>query len=87
MPTFDIVQLAGFNRPPGNGSLFITWSSNADYTATREELVWRAGDVFGRVLSGTLHVEIAGTFRLTKAAAARRLLESRQVTGKLFLIP
>lgn len=87
VPPFDIVQLAGFNRPPGNGSLFITWSSNADYTATREELVWRAGDVFGRVLAGTLHVEIAGTFRLNEAVDAHRLLESRQVTGKLILIP
>jgi NADPH:quinone reductase len=87
VPPFDIVNLAGFNRPPGNGSLFITWSSNADYTATREELLWRASDVFGRMLAGTLHVELAGTFALNEAAAAHRLLESRNVTGKLILIP
>jgi NADPH2:quinone reductase len=87
VPPFDIVHLAGFNRPPGNGSLFITWASNADYTATRAELLWRAGDVFGRVLAGTLHVELAGIFTLSEAAAAHRLLESRKVTGKLILIP
>jgi NADPH2:quinone reductase len=79
--------LAGFNRPPGNGSLFITWSSNEDYTATREELLWRAGDVFSRVLAGTLHVEVAGTFPLSEAVVAHRLLESRKMTGKLILIP
>jgi NADPH:quinone reductase len=86
VPPFDIVQLAGFNRPLGNGSLFITWSSNADYTATREDLLWRAGDVFGHVLAGTLRVELAGTFALSEAAAAHRLLERRQVTGKLIMI-
>jgi len=87
VPPFDIVQLAGFNRPPGNGSLFITWSSNADYTATREELLWRARDVFDGMLNGTLRVEIAETFALSEAAAAHRLLESRTVIGKLILIP
>jgi len=87
VPPFDIVQLAGFNRPPGNGSLFITWSSNADYTATREELLWRARDVFDGMLNGTLRVEIAETFALSEAATAHRLLESRTLIGKLILIP
>jgi NADPH:quinone reductase len=83
---FEIVRLAGFNRPAGNGSLFITWSSNSDYCATREELLWRAGDVFHGVLEGTLLVEVAGTFPLSEAARAHRLLESRGVTGKLVLV-
>jgi NADPH2:quinone reductase len=84
---FDITRLAGFNRPRGNGSLFITWSSNEDYTATREELLWRAGEVFDQVLAGRLHVELSGSFTLSEAAAAHRLLESRSVTGKLILTP
>jgi NADPH:quinone reductase len=84
---FEIVGLAGFSRPAGNGSLFITWSSNSDYTATREELLWRAGAVFGGILAGSLHVELAGSFALSEAAHAHQLLERRGVTGKLILIP
>jgi NADPH2:quinone reductase len=87
VPPFEIVSLAGFSRPAGNGSLFITWSSNSDYCATREELLWRAGEVFDGVLEGTLHVELAGTFPLDEAAEAHRLLEGRAVTGKLILLP
>jgi NADPH:quinone reductase len=87
VPPFELVRLAGFNRALGNGSLFITWCAGSDYTATREELLWRAGDVFNGILDGTLHVEISGTFPLSEAVAAHRLLESRTVTGKLILIP
>jgi NADPH:quinone reductase len=84
---FEIVSLAGFNRAAGNGSLFITWSSNSDYGATREERLWRASDVFNGILEGALRVEVAGTFPLSEAAAAHRLLEGRGVTGKLLLLP
>jgi NADPH:quinone reductase len=85
VPPFEIVRLAGFNRPAGNGSLFITWSSNSDYTSTREELLWRAGEVFGGILEGALHVEVVGSFSLNEAARAHELLERRRVTGKLIL--
>lgn len=87
IPPFEIVNLAGFSRPAGNGSLFITWSSNSDYCATRKELLWRADDVFSGLLEGSLHVEVAGSFPLGEAAHAHRLLESRTVTGKLILLP
>jgi NADPH2:quinone reductase len=87
VPPFDIVSLAGFSRAPGNGSLFITWSSNSDYAATREELLWRAGEVFTGILEGSLRVEVANSFALAEAAAAHRLLEGRDVTGKLLLLP
>ena len=87
VPPFDIVELAGFSRAPGNGSPYITWTTNGDYSATREELLGRAGDVFGGVLAGTLRVAVAGSFALDEAAQAHRLLEGRGVTGKLLLIP
>jgi NADPH2:quinone reductase len=87
IPPFEIVRLAGFNRPVRNGSLFITWSSNSDYTATRADLLWRATDVFGGILEGTLHVELAGSLPLSEAARAHELLERRGVMGKLILIP
>lgn len=84
---FEIVRLAGFNRPAGNGSLFIPWSSNSDYGTMCEERLWRAGDVFNGILEGMLHIEVAGTFPLSETASAHRLLEGREVTGKLLLLP
>ena len=56
-------------------------------TADREELEWRASEVFGWVASGELKLRIGGTFPLAEAAEAHRQLESRLSTGKLLLIP
>lgn len=69
------------------GSLFLTRPSLGDHTATREELLWRAGEVLSWVKSGVLKVHISGTFPLANAAEAHRQLEDRHSTGKLLLIP
>ena len=42
----------------GKGSLFLTRPSLGHYTLTREELLWRAGDVLGWVASGKLKLRI-----------------------------
>jgi NADPH2:quinone reductase len=59
----------------------------ADYTTTREELIWRAGEVLNWVANGSLKLRIYHTFPLAEAAEAHKLLESRQTTGKLLLKP
>lgn len=69
------------------GSLFVTRPSLAHYAATREELEWRANDVFNWVASGKLNVRIGGTYALKDAAQAHRDLEGRKTTGKLILKP
>jgi len=69
------------------GSLFLTRPSLANYTATREELSWRAGEVLSWVKNGTLRLRISGTFALKDAAEAHRQLEGRKTTGKILLIP
>ena len=69
------------------GSLFMTCPGLADYTADREELLWRAGEVLDWVASGQLKLRIGGTFPLTDAAEAHRRLQGRESTGKLLLIP
>ncbi len=69
------------------GSLFLTRPSLGHYTATRDELLSRAGDVIGWVKSGRLKVRIGRTFPLKEAAEAQRYLASRESTGKLLLIP
>jgi NADPH:quinone reductase len=67
------------------GSLFLTRPSLAHYVATREELLWRAGDVLNGVKSGGITLRIDKTYPLAAAADAHRDLESRRTAGKLLL--
>jgi NADPH2:quinone reductase len=69
----------------GKGSLFLTRPSLGFYTATREELLWRAGDVLKWIDEGQLKVRIDKIYPLADAASAHRDLESRRSTGKLIL--
>lgn len=80
VPPFDPRRLA-------QGSLFLTRPGIADYTATRAELLWRAGDVLDAVAAGTLRVHVHDRYPLTEARRAHEDLESRKTTGKLLLIP
>jgi NADPH2:quinone reductase len=69
------------------GSLFMTRPTLAHYIATEEELAWRAGDLFSWIAAGELKVHIDREIPLADAAEAHRLLEGRQTTGKVLLIP
>jgi NADPH2:quinone reductase len=69
------------------GSLFLTRPTLGHYVATREELRWRAGDLFGWIAAGDLAVHIGGRYPLEEAARAHEDLESRRTTGKLLLTP
>ncbi len=79
VPPFDLQRLNAA------GSLYVTRPSMGAYTATRDELEWRAGEVFGLVTAGTLHVRIGARFPLAQAAEAHRALEARATTGKVLL--
>jgi len=67
------------------GSLFLTRPSLAHHLATREELLWRAGDVLNWVAAGKLKLRIDRTYPLAEAASAHRDLEGRHTAGKLLL--
>ncbi|MFO8076926.1 MAG: quinone oxidoreductase family protein [Actinomycetota bacterium] len=69
------------------GSLFLTRPNLAHHIATREELAWRAGELFDAVASGALDVRIGETHPLGDAAEAHRRLEARATTGKVLLLP
>jgi len=69
------------------GSLFLTRPTIVHYIATRAELLARAGEVLGWIKSGRLKVRIDRELPLAQAAEAHRLLEGRQTTGKVLLIP
>ena len=81
VPPFDLQRLNA------KGSLFVTRPSLAHYIATRDELLWRAEEVFAAVADGSLTVAIGGRYRLEDAPAAYEALETRASTGKLLLIP
>lgn len=69
------------------GGLFLTRPSLAHYTANREELLWRAGDVLQWINDGKLKIRVDRTYPLAKVADAHRDLESRATAGKVVLIP
>ena len=69
------------------GSLFLTRPSLAHHLLTREELLWRAGDVLAWVSSGELKIRVDRAYPLAAAAEAHRALEGRHTAGKLILIP
>ena len=68
-------------------SLFFTRPTLVHYTLTREELLARAGDLFGWIASGRLDVRIGGRYPLADARRAHEDLEARRTTGKLVLVP
>ena len=81
VPPFDAALLAQ------KGSLYLTRPSLAQYILTREELLWRAGDVLNWITTGELKLRIEKTFPLSEAAEAHKQLEGRATTGKILLLP
>lgn len=79
VPPFDPQLL---NR---KGSLFLTRPTLGHYVATREELLWRAGELFAWIAAGELSVRVGAEFPLADAAEAHRALEGRRTTGKVLL--
>jgi NADPH:quinone reductase len=69
------------------GSLYVTRPTLAHFTATPEELQWRAGELFEGLASGKLTFTLGGEYPLAKAAQAHQDLEARKTSGKLILIP
>ncbi|MEO6965537.1 MAG: quinone oxidoreductase [Acidobacteriaceae bacterium] len=81
VPPFDPIQLSR------SGSLFLTRPTLIHYTRTREELDARATDVFQQLEHGELQLRIHASFPLAEAAKAQEVLQTRQSTGKILLIP
>ncbi|HSE18523.1 MAG TPA: quinone oxidoreductase [Pyrinomonadaceae bacterium] len=81
VPPFDLIKLSQ------KGSLFITRPTLGHYTATREDLEWRANDVLQSIARGDLKLRIHKVYPLADAEQAHRDLEGRKTTGKLLLKP
>src|SRR3954447_21133027 len=81
VPPFDLQRLNS------GGSLFVTRPTLKHYILTREELLWRGGEVLSAVAAGTLQIEIGGRYPFSEAHRAYEDLTGRKTTGKLLLIP
>jgi NADPH2:quinone reductase len=69
------------------GSLYLTRPGLAHYTATRDELMWRAGDILKWISEKSLKVHIDQIYPLKEAAQAHKNLEERKTVGKVLLRP
>ncbi|MQY29138.1 quinone oxidoreductase family protein [Nocardia aurantia] len=69
------------------GSLFLTRPTLVHYTRTRDELLWRAGDIFDALATGGLRIRVGAEYPLAEAAQAHRDLEARKTTGSIVLLP
>jgi NADPH2:quinone reductase len=69
------------------GSLFLTRPTLFAYTADRESLHWRSGDIFKWVVEGKLKLRLENFFALSDAQEAHKSLEGRKTTGKVILTP
>ena len=69
------------------GSLYVTRPSLPTYTASRDDLVRAAADLFSAVESGAVQIRVNQTFPLSQAAAAHEALEARRTTGSTVLLP
>ena len=69
------------------GSLYVTRPTLATYTATREDLLATANDLFSVVASGAVKIPINQKYALKDAVKAHQDLEGRRTTGTTILIP
>ncbi|MEJ7607729.1 MAG: zinc-binding dehydrogenase [Bryobacteraceae bacterium] len=79
VPPFSIAQLNTL------GSLYLTRPSLGYYTSTREELIWRADELFTAIAGGKLKITIDRTYPLAEAGQAHTDLEARRTSGKVLL--
>jgi NADPH2:quinone reductase len=69
------------------GSLFLTRPTLVTYTATREDLLKAARDLFAVVKNKAVQISINQTYPLREAARAHSDLEARKTTGSTVLLP
>ncbi|MBI1280943.1 MAG: zinc-binding dehydrogenase [Anaerolineaceae bacterium] len=83
----DVNRLSGITENSFAGSLTVTWAAASHYIEDHKDLLACARAVFDLMAADRLKIQIAKQLPLNQAADAHRLLESRQVAGKVLLLP
>ncbi len=78
VPPIDLTKLTA-------NSIFLSRPTLKHFISNREELLWRANEVFKAHLNGHINVRIGGRYTLESASQAHQDLEARTTTGKLVL--
>ena len=81
LPPINVSDLAS------RGSLFFTRPTLFTYTASREDLIAGANDLFDAVRTGKVRIEVRQRYPLAQAAQAHIDLEARRTTGSTVLVP
>ena len=81
------IEAFNINLLAQKGSLFATRPTLNTYTATREDLLATANDLFAVVSSGGVKIPVNQKYPLKDAQKAHRDLESRATTGSSILVP
>lgn len=81
------VPLLEINLLALKGSLFMTRPTLFDYIAEREDFLRMTKELFDLILAGKIKAAPQHRFALKDAAKAHRLLETRQATGAVVLLP
>lgn len=76
VPAFPVLRLI-------KKSAYVTRPKLLDYTTNREELTWRADEIFGWLRDGKLNVSVDTTFPLDQAAEGHLYLEAGKSKGKV----
>lgn len=76
VPAFPVLRLIG-------KSAYVTRPKLLDYVVTRDELVWRADEIFGWLKDGKLKVSVDTVFPLDEASEGHKYLEAGKSKGKV----
>jgi len=78
VPAFPVLRLIG-------KSAYVTRPKLLDYVGTREELLWRAEEIFGWLKDGKLKVQVDAVFPIDTASEGHKYLEAGKSKGKVLL--
>ena len=79
VPLIDLSKLTA-------NSIFLSRPTLKHFISSREELLWRANEIFKAHLNGHMNVRIGERYALKSASRAHQDLEARTTTGKLILV-
>merc|ERR1712194_535534 len=76
VPAFPVLKLIG-------KSAYVTRPKLLDYIRDRDELLWRADEIFGWLKEGKLNVSVDTVFPIDEAAEGHKYLEAGKSKGKV----